>query len=175
MAAEVVWYEGPLDAVQTRDLVASGVLRFGGPLSEGSVLAQLQQADCLLHLESFAPSFRRMGRLSLSTKLPLYLASGRPILAWGPSDQASIRYLRDGECAVVVEREDGRGLVEALYSLSRDDALRTRVGGNGWRMARSHHEWRERQRVLREILVRVTTHERHGGGAKMAGAPVCAG
>lgn len=55
----------------------------------------LVNSDALLFLESSDPAITSFTRLSVSTKVPEYLASGRPVLAIGPSDQASIRILAD--------------------------------------------------------------------------------
>lgn len=156
LMAEVIWYDGPPVEGQVRAWTIAGVLRIGGPLPEVGGLAQLQQADCLLHLESFESSVRKIARLSISSKIPFYLATGRPILAWGPSDQVSIRYLQDNECAVIVEKEDQTGIVEALYGLFHDDERRKRVGGNGWRLAHLRHERRMQRHRLHEILLQVS-------------------
>ena len=70
-----------------------GPVRFGGSLAPGRVPEVLASADALLFLESAEPHISSFTRLSVSTKVPQYLASGRPILVVGPDDQASVNEL----------------------------------------------------------------------------------
>jgi hypothetical protein len=63
---------------------------------------EMQKADFLLHVESFDESVIRFTRLSISTKIPEYLASWNPIIAIGPANIASIEYLNENDCAYIV-------------------------------------------------------------------------
>ena len=64
-----------------------------GSLAPSEVPATLVSADALVFLESELPGITSFTRLSVSTKVPQYLASGRPVLVMGPPDQASVRTL----------------------------------------------------------------------------------
>ena len=63
---------------------------YGGSLEPRSVPAALMASSALLFMESDQVDLARFTRLSISTKVPQYLASGRPILVLGPSDQGSV-------------------------------------------------------------------------------------
>jgi FkbM family methyltransferase len=63
-------------------------------------------------------------RFSLANKLPECLASGAPLLAYGPSDVATIEYLKEAGCAWVVDRRDPALLKEQLRRLATDAELR---------------------------------------------------
>ena len=77
----------------------------GGNLVPSEVPRTIVNSDALLFLESSDPNIAPFTRLSVSTKVPEYLASGRPVLAIGPPDQASIQtLLRTG---VAVHGGDG--------------------------------------------------------------------
>ena len=65
----------------------------GGNLLPSEVPRTIVNSDALLFLESSDPDITAFTRLSFWTKDPRYLASGRPVLAVGPSDQASIQTL----------------------------------------------------------------------------------
>ena len=61
------------------------------------------EADILLHVESFNEKMKKYTRLSISTKIPEYLASKRLIIAIGPVDIASIEYLKDNKAALILD------------------------------------------------------------------------
>lgn len=66
---------------------------YQGSLPPERVPTVLRGADALLFLESAAGQILDFTRLSISTKVPQYLASGRPILVLGPAGQSSVRAL----------------------------------------------------------------------------------
>jgi hypothetical protein len=68
-------------------------IEVGGTLPPSEVPATLVSSDALLFVESSDPSIARFTRLSVSTKVPEYLAARRRVLVVGPSDQASVRSL----------------------------------------------------------------------------------
>ncbi len=72
-----------------------------GSLKGDQLKKEIQDADIVIHVESFDKKNRHLTRLSMSTKIPEYLALGKCILAYGPSDVASIKYLIDNNAAVV--------------------------------------------------------------------------
>ena len=65
----------------------------------------IQISDVLLHVESDSSECRKKTALSVSTKIPEYLMSSKPILAYGPLEVASLKLLRDNEIAKVVSSE----------------------------------------------------------------------
>lgn len=73
-----------------------------GSLDQEGLALKIGQSDILVHVEAFAKRMRRITRLSISTKIPEYMGSKRCIFAVGPSDVASIMYLRDNRYAEVV-------------------------------------------------------------------------
>ena len=62
--------------------------------------------DILLFMESLNNKYNRDARLSFSTKITDYLASGKCILAIGPEDCAPMEYFRDEDCAIVAHDQD---------------------------------------------------------------------
>jgi hypothetical protein len=73
---------------------------YGGNLAPSEVPGKLVTADALVFLESELPGITNFTRLSVSTKVPQYLASGRPVLVMGPPDQASVRTFRRSSLSV---------------------------------------------------------------------------
>ncbi|MGW4498549.1 glycosyl transferase family 1 [Micromonospora sp. NPDC004336] len=111
----------------------------------------LHAADVLVHAESFAPAHRRYTRLSLSTKIPQYLAAGRPILGFGPAELASMRHIVEARAGVVVGMDEPEPLLRALRQLGDAD-LRSGWGRNGLDHARRHHRREALGRRFAEFL-----------------------
>lgn len=78
-----------------------GILYKGG--LQGEELRQaIINSDILLHVESDDDYYKSLTKLSVSTKIPEYLMSGRIILGFGPSEVASMRVLSDNNIGVVI-------------------------------------------------------------------------
>ncbi|MGC5286517.1 glycosyltransferase family protein [Micromonospora sp. DT231] len=114
-------------------------VRLGPSLNSDEVPAALHGADVLVHIESFDEEIRRYTRYSVSTKIPQYLASGRPILGYGPAEVASMHHIQEADAGVIVGTDDTAALVRGLTDLCRDAALRERLARNGTAFARREH------------------------------------
>lgn len=73
-----------------------------GCIPYDELLAKQSKADILVYPESFDRKNTRTTRLSFSTKLTDYLASGKCILAIGPKEIAPIEYLIENDAAIVI-------------------------------------------------------------------------
>ena len=95
-------------------------VHYEGDLTPDRVPAALCSAGALLFVESGADNLFEFTRLSVSTKVPQYLASGRPILVLGPSRQSSVRALLRSSNSVYGGQSPAPGeLVDSLTQLSR--------------------------------------------------------
>jgi len=72
------------------------------PVPYSEVPNVICQNDILLFVESFQKDQKRVARLSFSTKITDYLASGKCIMGIGPADIAPIEYLREEDAAIIV-------------------------------------------------------------------------
>ncbi|MFF5053068.1 glycosyl transferase family 1 [Micromonospora sp. NPDC000663] len=114
-------------------------VRMGRSLAPGEVPGVLRRADVLVHVEAFAEEHRRYTRYSLSTKIPQYLAAGRPVLGFGPAELASMAHLSEADAGTVVGVDDEAALAEAVGALCADAGLRERLGRRGLAYAVRHH------------------------------------
>jgi glycosyltransferase involved in cell wall biosynthesis len=137
---ELVVFGPPPSAETTRMLESIPSIRLGGLLRSSEVMPELVESDCLVLVESFDAELLRYTRFSMSTKLPEYLAAGRPIFVYGPGEQASARYIKENGCGVVVERRDRRLIREALRTLTCDAELRVRLGARARQVAVERHD-----------------------------------
>lgn len=74
-----------------------------GFLPSEQVKEEISLADSVLFIESFDESIKKYTKYSLSTKIPEYLSSQKPIIAIGPSGIASIDYLKNNNAALVLD------------------------------------------------------------------------
>lgn len=109
-------------------------------ISPDEVNAALATYDVLVHAESFSPADARYTKLSVSTKIPQYMAAARPILAIGPSSLSSIKYVKQSQAGLVVTEEGvSPELTEAVEELAKSESRRNELGQAGYRIALERH------------------------------------
>jgi glycosyltransferase involved in cell wall biosynthesis len=120
-------------------LRAIGLLREGGEcgaVSREELLRRLAGADVLVLPHGFTGSMSAEEYQTIfPTKTIEYLMSGRPILAHTPPGCFLTRFLRENDCALIVDRPDVDALREALERLRTDFSLRSRLAANARRTA----------------------------------------
>jgi hypothetical protein len=95
-------YVNPKESAQAAELSRRcAQIEDAGSLSRAMVPQRLASAAALLFVEATDPRTLAYTQLSVSGKVPEYLMSGRPILAVGPTEQASIRALRQSPLTTV--------------------------------------------------------------------------
>lgn len=132
---------GSAPGVALRDLVPAAELP-----------ATLAGADTLLLPVSFDPVAARFLRLSLPGKLAEYLASGTPVLYYGPADVAQARFLERERCAVLVTERDPARLRSAIERILDDGALRADLSRAGRRVAAERFDIRRLRADLRAVV-----------------------
>ncbi len=90
-------------ALRAFDTVES--LDFCGYVGGDAYKKAILEADALLFAESFHFRDMEATRYSISTKIPEYLASGIPIIAYAPSEISSVKYLKSKRCAVCFDSQ----------------------------------------------------------------------
>lgn len=78
---------------------------FKGPVIGDDLQIAISSSDVLLHVESDDNYNRNLTKLSISTKIPEYLMSGRLIVGFGPSDVASMQILSTNEIGIVLSSD----------------------------------------------------------------------
>lgn len=123
----LIIYSPPTDDSRLARLIAEypEVVESGGMLEPKDVPAALRDADVLVFVESEQPEILQFTRLSVSTKVPEFLAARRPVLVLGPGNQASVRALLEHpgtfSCEAGTLPEIRRGLRSALAAASHGD------------------------------------------------------
>lgn len=114
-------YSGERNEETLRRLRSAEGIVFHGALPGREIPALLGWAKYLVFTEAFDEASRRRTRYSLSTKIGESLASGACIVAYGPEEISSMRYLAAHQAACVLRRAEDMPL--QLRRLEEDPAL----------------------------------------------------
>lgn len=106
------------------ELTSVESIDYCGTLNQEELATEIQMSNILVHVESFDNRMKKITRLSISTKIPEYMASKRCIFAVGPSDVASIRYLKENQYAQVVEADNTTAIKISLIELLNNEEMR---------------------------------------------------
>jgi glycosyltransferase involved in cell wall biosynthesis len=123
-----------------------------GWVPNSEVPALLAAADVLVHVESFDPNIASYTRLSISTKMPEYLLSGRPTLAYGPGIAASIAHIGNTGSGISIGKRDTQALDRAVHQLATDRELRLAMGAQARLAGEEHHEATVQREHFREAI-----------------------
>ena len=118
----------------------SGVIYHNG-LTGDALHEVIVESDALLHVESDDPEYKAITMLSVSTKIPEYLVSCRPILAIGPSEVASMRLLSQNNIGFVIDSRSNSEDIQDLVNVFLTDAeLRLSLVSKGYEYAKANFD-----------------------------------
>lgn len=100
-------------------------------LAEQDYRAWLSQADIVLLAYNFDEDTKRYLQYSFANKMPELLASGAPLLAYGPLQLETMAYLHRNDLGEIVSEERDDLLEQALMRLIDSPDLRASVGQKG--------------------------------------------
>lgn len=109
-------YSGCQEADVLEAFAQCPAICFGGRISYEKCLQVMGRSLAVIHTESMAPEDFARVKYSVSTKIADSLACGTCLFAYGSDELASIRYLKENQAAVVVERKEdlAQGLASVL-------------------------------------------------------------
>lgn len=122
---------------------------FMGSLTSEQVNDVLLQSDLVVHVESFDEEDIEATRLSFSTKIYEYMASGKPLLAIGPQGIASIEYLQDCSFCVTNISDITDSLVERIANKRERELIVNKCAEKYTLISKSEHS---KDRVIRAIM-----------------------
>jgi len=126
--------EKPSDAILL-EFRKSGI-NFKGAVEGIQLRSSILDSDVLLHVESDDSFNRSLTKLSVSTKIPEYLMSGRLVLGFGPEEVASMKILADNKIGVVISSSvSNEHLKSELVKLTSDFKFRQEMGLLGYNYA----------------------------------------
>ncbi len=125
-------------------------IRLMGFLTGEAFSRALEGAPLLLHVEDMDGESADRVKDSLSTKIADSLASGIPLVAYGPKGIASMEHLLRNHCALAATSEGELGQVLRMAFL--DGAARERAAVNGLRTAKRCHHSGTNSALLRRVM-----------------------
>lgn len=143
-------YSGEKDQQVLKDLTEENGIKFHGSISADEVLKVMGNSLAIIHAEAFDETTRRIVAYSVSTKIADSLASGTPLLAYGPAEVASMEYLIDNEAAFCATSE--KELPKILKSLITDPQKREQITANALKLAKKNHDSQTNCDMIRKTL-----------------------
>lgn len=113
----------------------------------------LADADALLLPVNFDAASVGFIRYSMPTKVPAYLNSGTPVLAYGAPETAQMRYAQEGGWGLMVGERSAEKLKSAIRRILTDMDVRQRVS-EAARAAAANHDARKVRAAFQEQLRR---------------------
>lgn len=116
-------------------------VQFKGGVKGENLIKAIQESDVLLHVESDDSYNRTLTKLSVSTKIPEYLMSGRLIVGFGPDDVASMKILSDNGIGIVISSQlQDNAIKLELEKITSNFELRKKIGLKGYAYAADHFD-----------------------------------
>ena len=133
-----IYTSSPISNEQINDLLNYNV-KYLGFVSGEDYNHALESTDILLHVESDDLRYKQLTRLSVSTKIPEYLMSYRPIIAFGPTELASIRLINEiDERLVVPSVNNNNNIIKNLSNIINNVQLRKELSEECYLYACKH-------------------------------------
>ena len=126
-------------------IVKNNSVIFHSPVPYIEVNNVIHQNDIVVFVESLRDRYKNVARLSFSTKITDYLASGKCIFAVGPSDCAPIEYFLENDSAIVACNYDE--IKSQLYGMLRPGKIET-YSHKAFSCGKKHHD----KSVINETL-----------------------
>lgn len=112
------------------------------------------RSQLLLHVEAFDEASVDFVQHSVSTKIADSLASGIPLLAYGPEEISSMQHLLRHDCALTATT--GEELKSMLIRAFNEDAEVRRVAENALAVAEECHNSNRNSLRLKQIIAEIT-------------------
>lgn len=136
--------------VAYQNLFDNRLTTFKESVEHDKIAMVFECADILLHIESFEARDVEYTKYSLSTKIPEYMMSGKPIICYAPPILAASQYIKSSCAGISVSTSSE--FIEAVR-LFRDKNTRNDYGRRGIETAKKNHSPESSIRVLRQVFM----------------------
>ncbi len=151
-----VYSAAKLNSKITKAFDESGI-KFKGCVSGNLLRESMHESNILLHVESDDPTNRRLTKLSISTKIPEYLMSGRCIIGFGPIEVASMKEIQNNHVGYVIDSSMNDSEISAYIAsiLSKTPELEL-IGIKGYEFALKKYDGKKNAMFFRNQLESIT-------------------
>jgi glycosyltransferase involved in cell wall biosynthesis len=115
-------------------------------LPQSELRIALARADILFLPYSFLESSRHAVQTAFPSKTADYLATGKPVLVFGPSYSSLVCYATEQGFGEVVTEFNAQALAAAIRTLALSPSYRTALGMRALQTFSSHHDIHEQRR-----------------------------
>lgn len=126
--------------------------RFEGSLKSNEVSEKLKMASGLIYVEAFDENLIKYTKFSLSTKIPQYMAAGKPILAYGPRGLASMELIEMSGAGKVIHENNIESLKNDILNFVSDKKDLINYAQNGYNHAVKNYLKTENLNRLKRTL-----------------------
>ncbi len=127
-------------------------INYGGSLNSHELKEARKNSNYLVHVESFDKKMIIVTRLSISTKIPEYLASHRCIFAVGPNSVSSMKYLIENEAGFACTESGVKAIKESILKMISDADIKEKRIKNQTKLYEKNHKAVDTQRIIEEIV-----------------------
>lgn len=138
-----------------QELNNKGYSEFLGSLDTKGVKKVISQADVLVHVESFDNKSKKITSLSISTKIPEYMSSGKSILAVGPSDVASIEYINETESGFIVSSNVDKDVDDIIIDIFKNPDKRKYHIKQSLLTVKKNHDIKSKRNEFQQEIVKL--------------------
>ncbi len=142
----------------SRYLKVEPVIKYGGFFPAEEKFEILKKADLLVLPLNFDQQSTTYLGYSFQTKVPEYMASGTPVLVYGPAENPNVRYATLLQWAMVIDQQEKDRLTSVLKQIIANQNLREQLGRRARKLALQNHDAtiiRPRfQQLIRNIAAR---------------------
>lgn len=125
-------------------------IRLCGFVTGDAFKQAMAEADLLLHVEAFDEESIDLVKHSVSTKIADSLASGVPLIAYGPAEISSMKHLHSHQCALIATARIDLSLV--LTKALTDETARRGVVDNALNTVKIYHDQKKNSNELKKIM-----------------------
>ena len=143
----------PISDKMKKALTVENAMSYNGSLNPEQLRDAIKRSNVLVHVESFRRKYRRITRLSLSTKIAESLIAGRCLLAIGPEDVSSMEYLKDNDAAHIINDTQRDAMKEALTPLFSAEYRRA-TAKRAYEVAAENHDADKMRKTVYENIHR---------------------
>ncbi len=131
-------------------------INYCGFVNSDDLIDRMTKTDFLLHVESDSDYYKSLTRLSVSTKIPEYLISCRPIIAFGPLEVASFKVLSDNNLATIISSEMNDTLIaENILQVLNNLNLLSKQVDNAYSFALKNFNKEKNSSILQQKLQQI--------------------
>lgn len=143
-----------------KDFTLQNGISFHRAVSADEVKSIMAKSKYLIHTESFDNDSRKAVRYSVSTKISDSLMSGSLIVAYGPKEIASIKYLKDNGASFVITEDDD--LKEKLIELFSNEEKVSETIKRAVELALKNHNSDKNSQFVKVTLKEITNENTAG-------------